>query len=57
MATSAKPVAIKLLKKHTHAGRDWEPGATFPIDAPNEPFSIDVEAAAWLVGIQVAEYA
>ena len=37
---------VKLLKPHTHAGRDYDPGAVLKLDE---------DAADWLISIGTAE--
>lgn len=44
---------IKLLKPHTHAGRDYEPGTVLDL----ELVGMDQDSAAWLVSIGTAEVA
>lgn len=53
-AGAAEPItAIRLLKPHTHAGREYPTGATLTL-ADVEMSETD---AGWLIGLKVAERA
>jgi len=44
--TDKKSIKIKLLKPHTHAGRDYPKGAELKLNA---------DSAQWLISIKTAE--
>lgn len=46
MASGITQKAVKLLKPHTHAGRDYPPGAVLTMDS---------DSADWLIAIGSAE--
>lgn len=50
--TAANQDTIRLLKPHTHAGRDYPAGAALNI----ADIKMDRESAAWLVAIQTAAW-
>lgn len=54
VAGAAEPItAIRLLKPHTHAGRDYPEGVTITL----ADIEMSQDDAAWLIGLEVAERA
>lgn len=54
-----KQEKIKLLKNHTHAGRDYAPGDELLVTLPGEEsdgVAISQQDAGWLASIGVAEF-